>query len=151
MKKTVQEKIARAVRNDDIVSLLRGTKEYKIELHQWIGGIAPTDWTVVMQGMHKLNLSHPEYEIPKKLREALYHLVSVTNEDVLAALAVIYIQLLYENNGRASFKLDGMEVIIEEVRQILQKKRESAGTFSKNAVWEEIERYLTLLECKFGL
>lgn len=142
----MDEKIFIAIKNNEIISLLRGDELYIIENSQYAPGAEITDVGKVLSGIiYKSYEIRPD--IKERFEEALLEMLNKTDFDVCMVIIYIVTQLFKEKNELSPFTLD-MKDILPKVKDELEKRRENIkqgiiypSGFKNSNAWDDIRRF----------
>ena len=154
---SIKDTITEAVRQGRIVEVLRGEEGYAIGFDQWVGAVAPTDWTKVIPIIYEVAESSDTSFVVEEFENAIGQLLSGSAEDVYIGVGVLYTQLLREASKRSPFSVH-RENLIEKATLGVKKRQDDlkmskswVGEHNQDGLWTEIERYKRLMKEKFGL
>lgn len=151
------EIILAAFANGELVNVLKGTDGYAIEFDQWLGAVAPTDWTRVLPLFYDYSTKIGEENASLMLDDAIITLLCGSSEDVYIGISVLYTQILREENNRSPISINRDKLlniasakIIENEHGLRAIKKWQAVNDSEGLL-SEVKRYQRLLKSKFNL
>lgn len=148
-----EEKVNRAISNNQLKALLIGKGEYAVQFDRFLGPMACADWTQVMPYVYKK--TEIERDVKYEFEKCLWSLSNGDPIEVYVAVSMLYYQISKEKLKQASFKINYNKILdclrkrLPEVKAELINIKKWAGTDNDQGLWSEIIRYKKLLECDF--
>lgn len=149
------ELINRAIKNDEVVQLLRGEKEYEIVVSEFSPDIFPTEINSIL-----VNCFYKQLRVIEEIDKIL-----MTNMEILLLgnACDVYIAVLYfdacmfqEERGKATFEIE-KELLIEKIKATIKKHKQTlqnAVIFSNGAKklnpWRNIQNFNNIYITKYG-
>lgn len=144
-----------AIEKKEADKLLRGEKEYEIEVSEFISDVFPTDINSVL-----VNCFYKQKgtiaNIDAIFQNALIQLLNGTACDRYIALLYFDTCIYQEEIGKATFALDKksigsiMKCKLEEEKKLLQDKITYANGLSKSNAWETVIRFDRYYHSKYN-
>lgn len=155
MLNSVQEKVDKAITNQQLKALLLGQNGYQVPFSSFLGPMAPTDWTQIMPYVYKK--AEKETNVKQEFEKCLFSLANGNPIEVYVAISVLYYQVSKEKLKQTSFKIDYNKILdclrkkLSKVKAELINTKKWAGANSNQGLWSEIVRYKNLFKSKFGI
>ena len=152
---TTEEKVNRAINNNQLKVLLMGKGEYAVPFNRFLGPMAPTDWTQVMPYIYKK--AERERDVKQEFEKCLFSLANGNPIEVYVAVSILYYQISKEKLKQASFKINYNKILsclrkkLPEVKAELINTKKWAGVNSAQGLWSEIMRYKKLFNSEFDI
>ena len=151
-----KELIDKAIKNDEVVKLLRGDRKYEVVISEFTLDIFPTDINSVL-----VNCFYKQID---KIKDIEIIFIHALNELINGNASDIYIAVLYldtcifqEEKGKASFLIDKEGVskkLQEKIHKVENKLRESVefeNGMKKSNPWNNIMNFNNYYEKKYGI
>lgn len=151
------ELIKEALNNNEVIELLEGKGDYRLENSSWASISAPTDWTRVVPMIYKEYVGIQDESIKDKYEAAIENMLLGSAEDTYCGLAVLYFQTLRENANRSPFSINRSRMIQAAKKGIAKNENELkmlknwAGAQPENGLWDEIIRYRKLFSSRCSI
>jgi len=145
-----------AIKKKELILLLKGDKEYKVETSQYVPSTEPTDVSKVLS-----KAVYKAYEIDSSIKETveetLLFMLEQTDYDMYIVLLYIMSQLFKEKNGLSPFKMD-MSCILPKLGEEIIKRRANIkkgivypNGFIMTVAWDEIQRFRCICDEEYGV
>lgn len=140
----------------ELISFLRGDKEYMVESSQYAPGAELTDvGKVLSRGIYKAYKEHNF--IKKEYEQALLSMLHMTDFDVYIVCLYLISQLFKEKNDLSPFKMERKQILIKLKEEINKRELQiqigilyPSGYQNKKA-WEELERFNSVCKEEYEL
>jgi len=152
-----EDMIVEAIKNGDIIRVLKGENGLSVGFDQMVGAVAPTDWTKVLPIIYKMTESEGTEVILQEFEKGIKALLAGSAEEVYVGVSVFYIQLIKEQRGGSPFAVERVGLAREASKGIaaqekgLKKSKAWGGEYNEEGLWTEIERYRKLMSDKFNI
>lgn len=149
------ELINRAIKNDEVVQLLRGEKEYEIVVSEFSPDIFPTEINSILVNCFYKQLGVIE-EIDKILMTSIEKLLLGNASDVYIAVLYFDACMFQEERGKAAFEIEKelligkIKVVLNEYKLTLQDEVIFSNGMKKQNPWRNIQNFNNIYITKYG-
>ena len=154
----IKELFLQAIEQNELVSFLKGGKNYKVPVPHMTPVYIPTDWSQIMPNIYELYQERPDLNIKQLLEDTLFEMTNGDNISLYAAVNVIYDHLLnHILNHDAPFEIDNKRLLPALKTKLIEKQEDLKrdfrwmGTGKTEGLWSEITRIDERLKKETGI
>lgn len=150
------ELISKAIKNDDVVELLRGNGEYEVAISEFTSDVFPTEINAVL-----VNCFYKQKDsitnIERIFNDALDVLIEGSASDIYTAMLYFDACIFQEERGKASFLIDKegiskkLQASICKEEAVLRDSIVFGNGMKKTNPWKNIENFNKYYEKKYGI
>lgn len=146
--------VKKAVKENKVKELLQGEGEYCVGFDLFVGAVAPTDWTIIIPELYKINKEEPQWNVSKLFENTLIDLFNGSPQEIFVGVGTMYVQILREEGNRADFFIDRKTILSLCKKALMREELRDSYIVVQNiqlSIWPEIERYAMLLKKKWKI